>query len=350
MASITPYQTKAGRRWRVRYRKPDRTQTDKRGFRTKRDAEVFAATVEVSKTTGTYIDPTAGKVTIGELGADWLAGLVHVKPQTKLSYDVSFRHQVSPEFGNTPVAHITTPMIRKWVANLSGKYKPPTVRRAFRVLSSILDLAVDSRMIAANPARAVRGLPRAGKRKNVYLTYQQVEVAAEQAGPYRLPVYLAAYCGLRWGEIAALETEDVDMAGYVRVRHTLTQAGRLSTPKNGQERTVGFPAFLRPQLAQAILAADGQLFPDMKMPRSDFGWFRDMKLAAGLPDSLTFHDLRHSAASFAVASGADVKVIQNMLGHSSAAVSLDVYADLWVSRVDEVAARIEEARKASIGG
>lgn len=65
MATIEPYQTKAGKRWRVRYRKPDRSQTDKRGFKTKRDAQLFAATVETSKVTGTYIDPTAGRVTIG---------------------------------------------------------------------------------------------------------------------------------------------------------------------------------------------------------------------------------------------------------------------------------------------
>ena len=85
MASITPYQTKAGKRWRVRYRKPDRSQTDKRGFRTKRDAEVFAATVEVSKHTGTYIDPTAGRVTIDGvdlrtsiLPAGWRERLVRV--------------------------------------------------------------------------------------------------------------------------------------------------------------------------------------------------------------------------------------------------------------------------------
>ena len=63
MATIEPYETKAGRRYRVRYRTPDRRQTDKRGFKTKRDAEAFAATVEVQKLTGSYIPPSAGRVT-----------------------------------------------------------------------------------------------------------------------------------------------------------------------------------------------------------------------------------------------------------------------------------------------
>jgi hypothetical protein len=58
MASVQPYETSKGRRYRVRYRTPERRQTDKRGFRTKREAEDFPATVEVSKLRGEFIDPT----------------------------------------------------------------------------------------------------------------------------------------------------------------------------------------------------------------------------------------------------------------------------------------------------
>jgi len=71
--TITPYDTAAGKRYRVRYREPDKTQTDKRGFRTKREAELFLASVTVSKATGQYVDPTAGRVTVAHLGPAWLA-------------------------------------------------------------------------------------------------------------------------------------------------------------------------------------------------------------------------------------------------------------------------------------
>nr|WP_235504748.1 Arm DNA-binding domain-containing protein [Arthrobacter sp. Leaf141] len=64
MATVERYQTKAGPRYRVRYRKPDRTQTDKRGFKTKRGAELFLASVEVSKARGEFVDATAARVTI----------------------------------------------------------------------------------------------------------------------------------------------------------------------------------------------------------------------------------------------------------------------------------------------
>jgi hypothetical protein len=68
MATVEPYETKQGRRYRVRYRKPDRTPTDKRGFRTKRDAELFLASVEVSKARGEFVDATAARA----LGGLWV--------------------------------------------------------------------------------------------------------------------------------------------------------------------------------------------------------------------------------------------------------------------------------------
>ncbi|MFL0712886.1 MAG: tyrosine-type recombinase/integrase [Microcella pacifica] len=65
---------------------------------------------------------------------------------------------------------------------------------------------------------------------------------------------------------------------------------------------------------------------------------------------LTPHGLRHTAASMAIASGADVKVVQEMLGHSSAVQTLDTYADLWPDRLDEVADRVGEARMRALEG
>jgi hypothetical protein len=101
MATIERYTNTAGKvLWRVRYRTPDRKQTQKRGFHTKRDAELFAATVEVSKARGEYIAPTVGKTTIGELGPSWLARQRgHMKPSGFRSYDSAWRNHVCPRWG-----------------------------------------------------------------------------------------------------------------------------------------------------------------------------------------------------------------------------------------------------------
>ena len=68
---------------------------------------------------------------------------------------------------------------------------------------------------------------------------------------------------------------------------------------------------------------------------------------AGLP-RMTVHDLRHTAASLAIASGANVKTVQRMLGHASAAMTLDVYADLFDDDVDAVSAALDQARTTAI--
>ena len=84
MATIESYETSTGaKRYMVRYRTPQRTQTKKRGFKTKRDAQEFANTVEVSKASGTYVAPSLGCVTIATLGVDWLERqTAHTKPSS----------------------------------------------------------------------------------------------------------------------------------------------------------------------------------------------------------------------------------------------------------------------------
>ncbi|MDP9027204.1 MAG: tyrosine-type recombinase/integrase, partial [Actinomycetota bacterium] len=71
-------------------------------------------------------------------------------------------------------------------------------------------------------------------------------------------------------------------------------------------------------------------------------WFDRALVAAGLPP-MTIHDLRHTAASLAISAGGNVKAVQKMLGHASAAMTLDVYADLFDDDLDAVAARLDQA-------
>src|SRR3954452_8624019 len=98
MATIEKYQVSSGAmRYRVRYRTPAQRQTDKRGFRTKREAEAFANTVEVSKLQGEYVAPSAARVTLGELGPAWLARQKgHLKPSGYAVMETTWRLRVEP--------------------------------------------------------------------------------------------------------------------------------------------------------------------------------------------------------------------------------------------------------------
>lgn len=142
MASIEAHQTQKCRRYMVRYRKPDSRQATKKGFKTKQDATLWAATVEVDKSQGTYVDPAAGRVTVDQLGRDWLASMTHVRESSRRVYDTALRTHVSPAFGRWSVADIATSDARKWVADLSARRGARTVRRAHYVLQAILETAV----------------------------------------------------------------------------------------------------------------------------------------------------------------------------------------------------------------
>jgi hypothetical protein len=91
VAQVVAYETKAGKRYRVRYRTPQGRQTDKRGFKRKRDAEQWAATVEVDKLRGDYVKPSDARRAIDSLGPAWLARQRgHLKPSAYRPLEVRF--------------------------------------------------------------------------------------------------------------------------------------------------------------------------------------------------------------------------------------------------------------------
>ena len=131
---------------------------------------------------------------------------------------------------------------------LSAKRSPATVRKAHRVLSMVLDLAVRDHKVTRNVAEKVN-LPRATSRKRQYLDHHQVTALVSEMKPSdALIVPVLAYCGLRWGEMAALKVSSVDtMRRRLSIDASVTEVrGRLlwGLPKDYQRRSVPFPRFL----------------------------------------------------------------------------------------------------------
>lgn len=358
MATIERYETNAGPRYMVRYRKPDRSPTKKRGFKTKRDANLFLASVEVDKATGSYIDPSLANVTVADLGPSWLERKKSLKASSYRPLEIAWRIHVEPAWGKHPITNILFTDVQAWVTRMSvgdAKAKPAvkaksatTVIRAYGVLAAILDDAVKDRRLPGNPARGV-DLPRKSKKPHVFLSHEQIRDLADSS-KYPALVRVLAYCGLRWGEATGLRVQDVDM---IRRRLNIRQnavdvGGRIvvGTPKNHEIRSVPFPEFLAPALGELCKDRhrDDLVFPgptgsylrytDMREKKKS--WFASAVTKAGVP-RVTPHDLRHTAASFAVSAGANVKAVQRMLGHSSAAMTLDVYAELFDDDLDGVA-------------
>ena len=369
MATIEAYETAAGRRYMVRFRTPDRTQSKKRGFKTKREAEAFAATVEVEKMRGEYVPPSLGRITVGELAPDWLARKqVDVKPSTYNAIDSSWRTHVEPRWGSTRIADIKLGMVERWIAdmgrdeldddgNVLVKGSGATVViRAYGILAGILDDAVKAGRIVKNPARGVENLPRKPKRRHKYLSAEDVAKLAHEAGRNCALVLVLAYCGLRWGEAIALRVRDVDfLRRRLTVHENAVQVGTkhvIGSTKSDKVRSVPVPAFVLEAVAKQCegRGRDDLVFPGrdgkhMRRPVSHTGWFHLAVDRAGI-ERVTPHDLRHTAASLAVSAGVNVKALQRMLGHASAAMTLDTYSDLFDEDLDAVAVTLDHAYSA----
>lgn len=377
MATIKPYATAAGKRYRVRYRKPDGAQTDKRGFKTKREAELFLASTTISKATGDYIDPQAGRTTIGHLSTAWLAGKKPpvLKPSSYASLDSSWRTHVEPEWGSREVRGIRRPEVQEWIADLSDRKSATVVIRAHGVLAGILDNAVAEKRIGKNPARGVQ-LPTKTKASKTYLTHDQLRRLA-LASKHPTLLLVLGFTGMRWGEVSALRVKHVNqLRRRISIEENAVLVGsqiHLGTPKTHERRTVAYPKILAAHIEKLCdsRAPDALLFGDgvhhMRLPHPSHSWLNQAatrarkqqekeiadaaaegkKLKLALVPTVTAHELRHTAASLAVQAGAHVKAVQRMLGHKSAAMTLDTYSDLFDEDLDDVADRMSEAASAA---
>jgi integrase len=197
-------------------------------------------------------------------------------------------------------------------------------------------------------------LPRAKTRPKRFLTHGEVERLAGECGRYSTMIYVLAYTGLRWGEVAALQVADLDlMRRRIAVQRAMAEVGGraiVGTPKDHERRDVPVPTFLVDELAQLVTgrAPDALVFP---APAGGFlrnGNFRRNVFDAAAEQAgvheVTPHGLRHTAASPAIAAGATVVVVQRMLGHSSASVTLNVYSHLFADDLDTVADRLNTAK------
>lgn len=350
-------------KWLGRYRGPDGRERTKQ-FATKRDAQEWARREESKVRSLTWTDPKRGHVTVAELAPQWFDGL-DVKPKTYAAYESLYRTCIVPTWGAVRIDRMTPSGVRTWVSKMTGgrgkRISESRRRQAYVVLCGILDMAVEDGRLPRNPARPRNGegkranfLPKLPPpRKHRYLTHEELSRLAKACGQYETMVLTLGYTGLRWGEAAALRVSSVDL---LRNRLTVDRSvaeisGHLhyGSTKTHANRQIPVPAFLRAPLEAAMegKGPDDLLFTS---PQGGPLWLTnwrsrvfDKAAKAENLVGITPHGLRHTAASLAVASGANVKAVQRMLGHKDAAMTLNTYTDLFDDELDAVADRLDEA-------
>lgn len=351
-----------GSRWRARY-VDDSGKEHAKAFTRKVDAQCWLNQQVSDQVTGTWIDPTLSGITFGAVAERWITTKAHRAPKTQAGYRSLLDTVVLPRWKDAALKDIRFDQLQEWVSSLSvnGSVRfedrglsPSRVRQAHQLVGAVLKFAVKAKYLATNPADDVE-LPRLPETEQRYLSHEQLHRIAVASGRIRTLVLVLGYCGLRFGEAAALQVADVDVTTRrIKVCRSVTyvtQSGLVEGPtKNHGTRTVPVPKFVAQLLATEIAgrADDALVFPSVRsggyltLGQARYAFQKATRAVDGCT-GVRIHDLRHTCASLAISSGANVKVVQKLLGHKSAVLTLDKYGHLFPDDLDSVADAFDAA-------
>lgn len=237
--------------------------------------------MENAKQRGEWSDPAGAKVRFEDYAAQYLAGITHVRPGTKLKIEGHLRNQILPIFGRLPLGAIRPTDIRSWIAALQEDgLAPGTIAGIYRTFSKIMKTAVIDDLISRSPCIGI-DLPKQTSHEEMrFLEPAQVEALGDAIEPrYRALIFMAAYTGMRWGELAALRVRRLNLLkGTVDVSESLAEINgyfHIQPPKTGKPRTISLPRSLSEMLGEHIgyyPSEDGFVFssPEGKPLRRNF--------------------------------------------------------------------------------
>jgi integrase len=338
-------------RWRARYRDSSGRE-HARHFDRKLDAQRWLDQVTASIVRGDYVDPREGRVTLRTYAGGWRKTLVG-RPATLSIVDNALDRHILPKLGNRPVSSLRRTDVQGLIKGVSETLAPRSTRNVYDTLSRVMAAAVHDRVISHSPCVKI-ALPPVEAGEVVPPSAETVAaLAGAVPGRYRALVVLLAGTGLRIGEALGLEVADVDfLRRTVRVERQRRQDGTLGPTKTAKStRTVPLGQVVVDELARHV-AHHRHGSPDrISMFTDELGrpltyrtWKRVWKsatTAAGV--DVDTHALRHFTASALISGGASVKQVQTVLGHSSAAITLRVYAHLWPGDDDRTRSVMDDA-------
>lgn len=310
---------------------------------------------------GTWVAPADTAVTVAEWITRWQGSRRPLKPSSAEREQSLLRNHVVPEFGRRPLSNVSPMEVQAWANRMREELSVSSARQAVIVLRQAYAMAVVEGIVGRNPAAGIRlGKPRPNQPRP--LTHAELWrlVRALPGERDRLMVLMMGYGGLRFGEVVGVRVGDIVPRGVHLVQAIGEVRGRLvvGTLKDGEARTVPLPEIVMERLRPwAKSRPSTQLMPYGRLiaatragtPIRNGNWRRVLDPAvrqAGLAQPLTPHNLRDTAASLAIASGATVVAVARMLGHSDPSVTLKHYAGLFPDDLDQIATRLDrEARR-----
>lgn len=363
------YQTKNGL-WRGSYWVPTAAGLKRRyvSGKTRQECSKKLTKAMADRDGGLVFD--AGSLTVGDHVTRWLEDSARgtVRVSTFERYEQIARLHVVPALGMIKLKSLTPAHLRNlYRERLDAGSAPASIHKMHTLLHKSLAQAVNDGLIPRNVADNLK-LPRIDREEIDPLTAEEANRLIEAAAGDRLEaIYtIAIHTGLRQGELLSLRWEDLDLeAGALRVRRTLTRTKgtySMGEPKTKKSRrtvrlTTGAVAALRGHLERQLEEMDrlGSLYqPGGLVFASEAGGiinpsnlrnrsFTRLPRRAGLPPDTRFHDLRHTCATLLLSRNVNPKVVSEMLGHATIAITLDTYSHVLPDMQEKAAIALEEA-------
>ena len=311
--------------------------------------------------------PIGPGMTFGEWMDFWYRNYCRpgLRPNTQGAYEAMIYKHILPALGQIPLGKLSQLDLQQFYTQLktSGRlmrrelYGPSlsdrTVRSCHANCRAALNKAVEEGLIAANPADGCRLPPKKGREMQVLNReeLQRLLIQAKAEGCYEL-FLLELSTGLRRGELLALQWEDLnEETGELRVERQVTRTGGqlvVSTPKTkASVRTLVLPMPVVEALREYRTAVRSRwMFPSPKnedAPRDPASCRKKLEtiLERAGCRRVRFHDLRHTFATEALEHGMDVKTLSAVIGHVSAATTLDIYTHVTDQMRTQAAEKID---------
>lgn len=341
--------------WRARFRVGDGREVS-RSFRRKVDALAWLEDQRAAIRRGDWVDPERGAVLWEVYTAEVLAGKRHLAARTVETYEAAAR-RVEPYLAGLPLGRIRLERLELMVSGLSARYAPETVAKSVRLVRMVFARAVAHRRLVRSPAEGLAAPPVPKRDMRILSAGQVEELADAMPARYRSIPVVAAYTGLRFGELAGLQVDSFDMLRRrLEVRTVLKEPTGaepfLGPPKSkASARTIAIPKLVVSELDRHIgmfPPVDGLVWTTESgevLRRGSFSriWRAAVKRSVGAPCRL--HDLRHTHAAWLIALGEHPKTIQQRLGHGSISVTLDRYGHLMEGLDEGAAEKLDSLRR-----
>ena len=342
MASIRKPTKKTGT-YGIRWRTRDGRDCERGGFATEKEARQYGQEQEALERKNKNTKPADLKITVREFVAEVYSKTLDVRRQTREDYNLSLKNWIYPTFGDVALVDIKPADIKAWIIEMKEAVSESYAQKHANLLGSILKCAVDNNYLDKSPFSSIKR--KKAKRITKVTPFSKTlvkQIADQFAERFRLLIWICYYTGMRPSEALGLTMDQLDFAnGQIIIDRQLSRFTNtihekyLKTTKS--YRTIGFSKKLQ-EMIQEHVAKFG-LGPSnlILSNRSGNVWryhdaaemFREKVRPLGIAKGMGLHQLRHTCVSVLIARGANIREVQEWVGHESIQETMDTYGHLF---------------------